>query len=112
VDVDPATSEHVDGEQIIKLGVRSLIEDIQNGRGEGDFIRKAVTELSVKHDVLSKFTAFIAIGSGGEALGASMVARRVTRRNPTPPAPRPAPRPAIFSFTQSSTPSGGINRLF
>jgi len=40
-----------------------------------------VIELSVKHGVLSKYTAFIAIGTGGEALETSMVCRRVSRRN-------------------------------
>lgn len=86
VDMNPASSENVPGEQIIKLGVRSLIEDIQNGCGgipsdKQDEIKKAVTELSTRHDVLSKFTAFVAIGSGGESLEASMVTRRVSRRH-------------------------------
>jgi len=87
------------GEQIIKLGVRSMIEDIQNGCGgipadrRGD-IQKAVSDLSVKYDVMSKYTAFVAVGSGGEALETSMVTRRVSRTSES---------------SQSVQPSLGIN---
>jgi len=85
--VDPESSEKVDGEQIMKLGVRSLIEDIQNGCGgiaksKNDEIKKAVTELSMKFEVLSKFTAFVGICDGGEPLEASMVTRNVSRNLP------------------------------
>jgi len=88
VEVNPASVEKIPGEQIIKLGVRSLIEDIQNGCGgipsnNRDEIQKAVIDLSVKYGVLSKYTAFIAVGSGGEALETSMITRRVSRRNVT-----------------------------
>jgi len=86
VDVDPSKVENTAGDQIVKLGVRSMIEDLQNGLGgipkdKTDDIKKAVVDLSVKHGILSNYTAFIAVGSGGEALEASMVTRRVSRRS-------------------------------
>jgi len=85
VEFDDTKCEKVPGEQIMKLCVRSMISDLENGIGgisseKPEEIKKAVTELSLKHNVLSKFTAFVAIGSGGESLEASMVTRRVHRR--------------------------------
>jgi len=83
IELNPASAENVEGEQIMKLGVRSIIQDLQNGCGDitsEKEINKAVSELSLKFDVLSKYTAFAAIGSGGESLGASMVTRSVQRR--------------------------------
>ena len=84
--VDPTAADTMfPGEQIVKLGVRSLIQDIEGGTGgipadDKDAIKKAVIELSTKNAVLSSYTAFVAIGSGGEALEATMVTRRVSRR--------------------------------
>lgn len=84
--VDPTAAETVvPGEQIVKLGVRSLIKDIESGTGgipadDKEAIKKAVIELSTKNAVLSRYTAFVAIGSGGEALEATMVTRHVSRR--------------------------------
>lgn len=85
--VDPTAADTVvPGEQIVKLGVRSLIQDIEGGTGgipadDKDAIKKAVIELSTKNAVLSSYTAFVAIGSGGEALESTMVTRRVSRRD-------------------------------
>lgn len=85
--VDPTAADTVvPGEQIVKLGVRSLIQDIESGTGgipadDKDAIKKAVIELSTKNAVLSSYTAFVAISSGGEALEATMVTRRVSRRS-------------------------------
>ena len=86
VAVNPSSAENIPGDQIVKLGIRSLIEDIQNGCGgfpseRRDEIQRAITDLSVKYDVMSKYTAFVAIGSGGETLETSMVTRRVSRRS-------------------------------
>jgi len=85
VEFDPSKAESVPGEQIVKLGVRSMIEDLQNGLGgipldKIEEIKKAVIDLSVKFGILSKFTAFVAVGSGGETLEASMITKRVMRR--------------------------------
>jgi len=84
ISLDPATAENVPGEQIMKLGVRSLIKDIENDIGstsphQPDSTKKAVVDLSVKFSVLSKHTAFVAVGTGGESLKTSMVTRRVQR---------------------------------
>jgi len=83
---DPTSTENTPGEQIVKLGVRSMIEDIQTGCGgisldKPEQIKKAVVPLSVKFGILSEFTAFVVDTRECEALQDSMVTRRVTRKS-------------------------------
>jgi len=83
-----------------------MIEDIVNGCGgvSPSDVKNVVTDLSVKHGVLSKYTAFVAIGTGGEALEASMVARRVQRKTES------SYSRSTFSYSRPA--GGGMLKLF